>query len=239
MKYRYLIAIVSILALLCVSVYAAQSEYTISTGDDFISAKYGDDLDAVAEKLNMTPQDINSYFTKNGLIYLAVSSDNKTQVKISAFNDNFSSEVIDISYLDEVGLAKFVDAVSEDSDTPAQIVENNGRKYLCVKNTLSDSGGIYTVTQYITIFDGKTFYFSGYNPGEDTSDDITTVFNSFQLQDTTSQTPKSVEQQTRLNRQYILVNCGVVLFGAVALISIIEIIKSKLKTDKENDKNEN
>lgn len=238
MKYRYLIAIVSLLAFFSSTVYAVQYEYTITTGDDFISAKYGDNLDAVAEKLNMTPQDINLYFTKNGVIYLAVSSDNKTQVKISAFNDNFSSEVADISYLDDVGLSEFVAAISEDSDNPAQIIENGGRKYLCVKDTLSDSGGVYTVTQYITIFDSKTFYFAGYNPGEDTSDDIIAMFKSFQLQDTSDEVQNTTEQTAALNRQYIFINCGVVLFGIVAIISITGIIRLKLKSNKETDENE-
>lgn len=238
MKYRYLIAIICILAFLSVSVYAAQYEYTISTGDDFVSAKYGDNLDAVAEKLNMSPQAINSYFTQNGLIYLAVSSDNKTQVKISAFSDNFSSEVVDISYLDETGLAKFVDAISGDSDAPAQIIENGGRKYLCVKDTLSDSGGVYTVTQYITISDSKTFYFAGYNPGEDTSDDVDAMFKSFKLQHPTTNTQKALEQESKFNRQYFIVNCGIVLFGVAAIISVIGIIKEKLKTTKEPQKNE-
>lgn len=239
MKFRYLIAIVSILAILSITVYAAQYEYTITTGDDFISAKQGENLDKVAERLNMKPQDINSYFTKNGLIYLAVSSDSKTQVKISAFSDNFSSEVSDIEYLDDAGLSKFISAISEDSDTPAQVIENADRKYLCVKDTLNDSGGVYTVTQYITIFDGKTFYFAGYNPGEDTSDEVTAMFNSFQLQKPISETPKLIEQQEKINRQYLLINCGVVFFGAVAIVSIIGIIKAKLKTNEESGENEN
>lgn len=239
MKFRYLIAIVSILALLSITVCAVQYEYTITAGDDFVSAKYGDNLDNVAERLNMKPQDINSYFTKNGLIYLAVSSDSKTQVKISAFCDNFSSEVSDIEYLDDIGLSKFVSAISEDLDTPAQVIENAGRKFLCIKDTLNDSGGVYTVTQYITIFDSKTFYFAGYNPGEDTSNEVTAMFNSFQLQKPVYETPKLIEQQEKINQQYLFINCGIVIFGAVAIVSIIGIIKAKLNTNKESDENEN
>lgn len=228
MKYRFLIAIIAILATLSIVVYAVDYEYTISASENFLTAQSGDDLDEVAKKLNMTPHDLNTYFTQNGLIYLAVSPDNQTQVKISAFSDHFSSEVKDISYLDDVGLTAFVDAVSEDSDTPATLVENNGRKFLCVKDTLTDSGGVYTVTQYITICNNKTFYFAGYNPGENTSDEISTMFKSFNLQDT----------QTITEPSFFLVNAGVAIFGVIAILSVISIVTFYIKKHKEQPQNE-
>ena len=104
---------------------------------------------------------------------------------------------------------------------------------------MNDSGGFYTVTQYITIFDSKTFYFAGYNPGEDTSNEVTAMFNSFQLQKPVSETPKLIEQQEKINQQYLFINCGIVIFGAVAIVSIIGIIKAKTNTNKESDENEN
>lgn len=238
MKYRYLLAVFAIITLLSISVYAIGYQYTISTSNDFTSAKYGDNLDEVATKLNMTPQDINSYFSKNGLLYLAVSSDNKTQVKVSAFNDNFSSEISDISYLDDVGLSKFMSALSEDSDTDAEVIENNGRKYICVKDTLNDSGGVYTVTQYITICNNQTFYFAGYNPGEDTSEVITEIFKSFNLQEDTTPSQESLKVRATINRQYIFINCGIVVFGVVSIIAIIGIIKTNLKSNKEQPDDE-
>ena len=238
MKYRYLIAIIATVAMLSVSVFAIGYQYTISEGNDFTSAKYGENLDAVAKKLNMTSQDINSYFTKNGLIYLAVSSDNKTQVKISAFSDNFSSEVADISYLDDDGLSQFVSAISEDCDFPAQIIENGGRKYVCVKNTLNDSGGLYTVTQYITICNNQTFYFAGYNPGDETSSDITSMFESFRLKSDIVTAEELTDTQKKININLIFINLGVVVFGSVAIISIISIIKSNIKSHKEQIENE-
>ena len=234
MKYRYLIAIIAILAVFSIAVGAVGYEYTIKANDNFVTAELTDDinaLDAVAQKLNMDTTKLHDYFKQNGLIYLAVSADKQTQVKISAFSDNFSTKVADISYLDEAGLTAFASAISEEDDSPAQLVENNGRKYLCVKDTLSDSGGVYTVTQYITICNNKTFYFAGYNPGENTSSEIDTIFKSFHLQETNN-------SNNDTNKYFIWINCGVVLFGAVAIISIIGIIRVKIKAKKEKDENE-
>lgn len=234
MKYRFLLAIVIIIALLGINVYAVGYEYTISASDNFITASADDDLSEVSKKLNITTHDLNTYFTKNGLIYLAVSLDNQTQVRLSAFNDNFSSRVNDISYLDENGIAEFIDAISEDSDSPAQLIENNGRKFLCVKDTLRDSGGVYTVTQYITICNNKTFYFAGYNPGEDTSDEVSTIFKTFDLQEIALAQEPTI-QKSKLNLQYVLINGGVVFFGLVAIATIVSIVISHAKKEDEEN----
>lgn len=239
MKIRIIAVAAALLLLLTLNVSAASYEYTISPGTDFTSVQYGDDLSDISQKLNMTTDELNSYFSKNGLLYLAVSDDTKTQIRLSAFTDNFSSAVGDISQLDQEALAEFVNAVSDDGDNTADIITNGDRKYICTKNTLKDSGGTYTVTQYITICSNKTFYFAGYNPGEDTSDEVTEMFKSFQLQETTAKPQVTIEQKEKLTRQSFFINCGVVLFGIVAIISIIGIIKLKLKSNKETGENEN
>lgn len=236
MKYRILSIFIILLTLLSITVSASSYEFTISTGDGFVSVNHGDDLTVVSEKLNTTPQELNSYFAKNGLLYLSVSDDAKTQIKISAFTDNFSSSVNDISYLDDDTLTEFISAVSEGSDSPAEVVLNNDRKYLCVKDILRDSGGVYTVTQYITICNNKTFYFAGYNEGEDTADEITTAFKSFSLQEKVLDTPDYT-----IPIAFVIV--GIVVFSLVAVIMVIGIIKSYLKDKSANisevEKNEN
>lgn len=236
MKYRFFYLLVIIMLLLGITVNAADYEYTIKPSDNFIAVYSGDDLTEISEKLNMSPTELNTYFGENGLLYLAVSNDTKTQIKISAFSDNFSSEVSDISLLDDMGLTEFINAVSDDSDSPAQLVENGGRKYLCIKNTLSDSGGVYTVTQYITICNNKTYYFAGYNPGEDTSDEVTAIFKSFSLNENASQDVKA--QKTKINKQYFFINCGVVCFTIIAVLSLVGIIRHQFRKARKNE-NEN
>ena len=234
MKYRILAVIVIMLAFVCITVNAAGYEYTISPGDNFTSVQYGDDLTEISQKLNMTTDELNTYFNKNGLLYLAVSDDAKSQIRISAFSDNFSSAVNDISQLDDAAISEFISALSEDSSTPATVLTSNGRKYICLKSTRKDSGGVYTVTQYITICSNKTFYIAGYNDGEDTADEIETAFDSLVLNQTKS-------QESDFTLQTIFIISGIVIFSIVAIIAIVGIIRSTIKSnnDKENHQNEN
>lgn len=212
-----------LLAAFSITASAASYEYTISPGENFTSAQYGDDLTDIAKKLNMTADDLNSYFNQNGLIYLAVSRDTKTQIRLSAFTDNFSSAVGDISQLDNQALTEFVNAVSEDRDNAADVITNAGRKYICTKSTLKDSGGTYTVTQYITICSNKTFYFAGYNEGDDTSAEIKSAFEGFRL----NQKQIQAEDYTT---QFVFIIIGVLIFSTISVIMILGIIKSKNKT---------
>ncbi len=231
MKYRILAVIVILVALFSINVSAATYEYSISPSDNFTTAQHGDDLTEISQKLNMSADDLNSYFNKNGLIYLAVSDDAKTQIRLSAFTDNFSSAVNDIAYLDDVGITEFVNAVSEDAQNPAVTIINNDRKFVCVKSTHKDSGGIYTVTQYITICNNKTFYLAGYNEGEDTSADITAAFESFYLSEKEMPTPN-------YTLPIILIIIGITVFLTLAVLMIIGIIRLSTKTKKNNNQDD-
>ncbi|MBQ8793923.1 MAG: hypothetical protein IJZ63_04170 [Clostridia bacterium] len=223
MKYRILTVIIVLLTILNMTVSALGYEYSITPSDNFTFAKQGDDLTQIAKKLNMTTDDLNKYFSDNKLIYLAVSDDVKSQIKISVTEDEFSKKVNDISILDDNALNNFAKSLSSDSS----IVTNNDRKFVLVNDTHKDSGGIYTVTQYITICDGKTFYFIGYNDGKDISKEITSVFKTFTLNQQQSDSADN-------NVFSIVIIIGIVVFGMVAIIMVIGIIRLKIKDYKES-----
>lgn len=223
MKYRILTVIIVLLTILNMTVSALGYEYSITPSDNFTFAKQGDDLTKIAKKLNMTTDDLNKYFSDNKLIYLAVSDDVKSQIKISVTEDEFSKKVNDISLLDDNVLNNFAKSLSSDSS----IVTNNDRKFVLVNDTHKDSGGIYTVTQYITICDGKTFYFIGYNDGKDISKEITSVFKTFTLNQQQSDSADN-------NVFSIVIIIGIVVFSMVAIIMVIGIIRLKIKDYKES-----
>lgn len=228
MKIKILAVIAVLMLLLTFNVSAANYEYTISPGLDFTSASRGDDLTEISQKLNMTADELNTYFNKNGLLYLAVSDDTKTQIRLAAFTDNFSSAVDDISYLNDEQLGEFMSAVSDDEESTCTIVVNNGRKYIMVKDTLKDSGGVYTVTQYITICSGQTFYLSCYNQGETTSAEIQSIFKTLSLNTVNK------EKENHFDFTNIIIIVGIVLFSAISVVMIIGIIKSVCKKNNFN-----
>ena len=224
MKYRILTVIVVLFTVLNMTVGALGYEYSITPSDNFTFAKQGDDLTQIAKKLNMNTEDLNKYFSDNKLIYLAVSDDAKSQIKLSVSEDEFSKKVSDISSLDDNALNDFAKSLSSDSS----IVTNNDRKFVLVKSTLKDSGGIYTVTQYVTICDSKIFYLMGYNNGEDTDKEISDAFISFRL----SQLSAESDDYDILS---IVVIAGIVVFSVIAIIMIVGIIRLKIKDSKENE----
>ena len=220
MKYRILAIIAILLILLSLPISALNYEYNLPVGEDFTYVKNGDKLDSVAQKLNMTTDELSSFFNKNALLYLAVSNDAKTQIRLSAFTDNFSSTAIDIATLDQSGLNEFKNAISADSENAFFTQTNDGRKFIAVKNTLQDSGGVYTVTQYITICDSKTFYLSCYNDGTNTSKEVESIFKSFEL--------NSIQtKNNNFDALIILVFSVAIIFVAVAVIMIVSIVKIK------------
>lgn len=218
LKVKIITVVAAVLLLLNLNVSAANFEYTLSPGDNFTSVTYGDDLSDIAKKLDMTIDKLNSYFSKNGLLYLAVSDDAKTQIRLSAFTDNFSSAVGDISNLDKEGLQEFKNSLSDDSENTFYTQSNDGRKFIATQNTLQDSGGVYTVTQYITVCDSQIFYLSCYNEGEETSSEVQSVFENFKL--------NSIKPQRSRNVLNFIIIPGIVIFSVIAVVMIVGIVKS-------------
>lgn len=231
MKNRIFNILVVLIMVLLFTAGVSGNEFSISVGREFISARPGDNLDAVSQKLSMTTGELNSYFTENGLLYLAVTDDTKTQIKISTYCDNFSSEASDIANLNDEMLNSFAEAVGKKSNSPATIVLNGDRKFVCVKEVHKDSGGVYTVTQYITICNNKTYYFVGYNDGEDTSTQIKSAFENFEV----INRQKAAVDYTP---QMILIMAGIVVFSIIAIIMIVGIVKHTHKSagEESNDK---
>lgn len=216
MKYRVLTIVVVIMLLFGITVSAQGYEYTISPGENFTAAKSGDDLTLLSQKLDMTTEQLSTYYEQNGIIYFAVSDVDKAQIKISVTTDDFSSQVSDISQLDDQSLSEFAKLFGE-----TEVVVNNNRKYICTTNTKMVDGINFTVTQYVTICNQKTFYFTAYNEGDDTSALIAAAFNSFELCEKTSQPPVKPNYTLWI----VLTIVGATLFAAVAIVMIIKIIK--------------
>ena len=65
MKYRVLTIVVVIMLLFGITVSAQGYEYTISPGENFTAAKSGDDLTLLSQKLDMTTEQLSTYYEQN------------------------------------------------------------------------------------------------------------------------------------------------------------------------------
>ena len=167
----------------------------------------------------MTEDELNTYFNQNGIEYFAISKDTKSQIKISTFSNDFSKQVSDISLLDDTALAEFTKTFNASTNN---IINNKDRKFICLIDTKEYSDGVYTITQFITICDNKMVYFTGYNNGEKTSQEITAAFNTFKLTH-----PSTSDTTTNFTLWIVLSIIGVVVLSIAAILIILSIIKFK------------
>ncbi len=223
MKIRILAVVAVIMMLLSFQVSAVVYEYEINAGDDFTSARAGDDLTSLSEKLNMQIGELKSFFNSNGILYLAVSDDTKTQIRLSSFTDNFSSSVGDIEYLNDEKLNEFMASVCGEGG--GELTTISDRKFIVTKKTLTDSGGVYTVTQYITVCGGNSYYLSCYNSGEEASDTVKEIVSTFKLNEIPS------DDGNILTGYNILIISGILLFFVVGCAMIVGIVRATKKKE--------
>ena len=191
------------------------SGFSIEVDDSFAVATKSSDVDSVAERLNIEPTEVKSYFKQNALKFIAVSEDTLTQIRVSRFADNFSGDVYDSKNLDEDLIKKMVSLYGAD-DSVASIVESNGRKFAKITDVLKDSGGVYTSTQYVTVAGGKTFIISCYNSGNSTSSEVQKIFQTFSVKDIDERIG-SYSVGKKLVLPAIIIMCAIVVISVIGV----------------------
>ena len=212
-KLSVLFVLAVLLCFLCG--FKGGSGFTIEVNNSYAVATKASEVDTVAKRLSLEETEVASYFKQNALKFIAVSEDTKTQIRISRFADNFSSDVYDAQNLTDEQLSEMVSLYGADSQS-ANIVENNGRKYAKITDVLEDSGGVYTSTQYITVAGGRTHVISCYNPGDFTSQEIEDIFSTFSVRDMTERI-NSYENRSKWIIPLIVIMCGVVGITVVGI----------------------
>lgn len=215
MKFKILAVITVLLLLTGISVSASTVLFDITVGEDYLTARKGDDVSEIASVIGINETELAADFSKGGLLYLSVAPDNSVRIKLSAFADNFSVEAIDIAYLDDTNMAEFLSALGGESENGARLVECNNRRFAVISETVSDS---YTVTQYITVCGGKTYYLSCYNSGSETSDTVEQIFKSFSL----------IQKTESGGKPWLsaVIFFGIAAFSVIAVIMAIGIMRN-------------
>ena len=182
---RFFLAMLAVIAVLFFSAFKGGSGFTIEIDDSFAISTEASDVEDIAERLNLDEEVVASYFDLNDLKLIAVSEDTKTQIRISRFADNFSSSVYDAENLTEAQIGEMLSLYGGSNKT-FEIIENDSRKFAKITETLKDSGGVYTSTQYVTVAGGRTYVITCYNPSDSTSAEVEKIFSTFTVRDMTT-----------------------------------------------------
>lgn len=210
------ILVLVILSACCLCVFAKSADdYSITIPDEYTTAFLEDDKSKVADIVGISAEKVEDYFKKHGLKFLSVNKDNTSQVKLSVLEDEFSSKIVSFSNLDDDKILKLANSLFtggyEQVSKGTKLVEKDGLKFLKFEEKLTDTGGEYIVTQYVTVYGGKTYRLSVFVTGEQQDGLTDKVFNSFVLNQNTDALPPLVK---------IFIIVGIVIFSVIIVLSI-------------------
>ena len=171
-----------------VSADTKTKEFKIDTPKGFTEVYRLENLSKAAKILGMSDGELSEFLKKNEITYFAVSNDKSTQIRLSGVEDNFGKTVGEMNNLNNKQLKDLIKTLKKESTAKFSIDTSNGRNYIKSSSLLKDSGGEYTVTQYITVVNGKTYYLTCYNSGTKTSGEIKSVFSNLIIYDVLNKT---------------------------------------------------
>lgn len=224
-----LLSLILLIPQICVSADSDRSEFSINTGENFTAVyEWDEDKSDAAKKLGMSEEKLQDYFDENDVLMVAVNDDNTAQLRLSKYDNEFSELAYDISLLSDDEISELSKSITG-TDASTSLEESNGISFITFSETHNDSGGTYTATQYITVFEGDIYRLSCYNQGDKQSDEMKNIFSTLKLN---GETRHSIPLW-----QTLLIIAGIAVFAAVAAAMIIGIIKDRKTPDTEETEN--
>ena len=163
--------------MLTASVFAASDSIEITAPKDFYSYKSGGSAEDTAKLLGMTADELESYCNENCIVFLAVNKDNTKQIRVSLAESAFSSSIGNLSNLSEDKIRLLItDITGSDS---GELIDKNGQSFIKTTQTLRDSGGEYSVINYVTVAAKKDYVLSFYTASGTSTAYTEEVFNTF------------------------------------------------------------
>ena len=204
-------------------------DFSIKLPSGYKSALKNENKKEIADIVGVAEKELDSYFEDGKLEFLAVNSDNTSQIKLSVSADDFSEKIISFNNLDDeklLGLANsFFTGPYESVSKNTVVVNSNGCKYLKHKEKLTDSGGEYTVTQFITVYDGKTYRLSVSYTDNDSKNFDNQILKNFEIKEKDNISPLLK----------VALTVAVLIFAAVIISTSISIFNT-YKTEKDQEK---
>lgn len=205
--FKKLICIVSALFIFSFSAVAA-TDITLNAGKDFLVYSQNGDNGKIAAALNIGDDELSSYISENGIKYFAINKDNTVQVKLSVSITEFSSGVSDLSNLSDDNIESLLPEITGIDNVRGDTVDKTGQKFAEIRLSSRDSGGDYTVTQFITVAQKKLYVLSVSVSADDDADYADKVFATLDSSDF---------NHVKTQKSYY----GYVILGAVFLIAAV------------------
>ena len=216
------------LLLLSVTVSALSGNAEISVGKEFYTN--GENAEKAAEIVGLAKDELESYCEDNRIVYFAVNSDNTKQIRISVDVSDFSESIINLSNLSDDKITALMPDITGSGDIRGDIIEKEGQKFVKTQISTSDSGGKYTVIQYITAAAKKDYVLSFYTSGNEDTDYTETLFKTYKSDDFNS------NKNEKIGYGYIILGTVVLLclVSAYIIFTLIRDIKNE-RNKSEND----
>lgn len=181
--FKKLICTAAVIAVSALSVFAAGTGIKINAGKEFTVLLSGENEKELAEILGIAEDELISYCRDNGIEYLAVNRDNTKQIRLSVKQTEFSSAVINFSNLSDENIAAVIPEIIGVSNVKCETADKNGQKFAKIILSSSDSGGEYTVSQYITVANKKLFILSVCTAADKDIEYADKIFEGFDAED--------------------------------------------------------
>lgn len=210
MKKRLLCTVLFVAFMFTITVFGG-AKVAVTVGSEF-----KDDTDDVAEILGMSTEELNNYCSENGIIYTAVNEKNTKQIRISAVKSKFSENVGNISLLEDSSILSLAPEMTGLDKSQCEIAENGGQKFIRTEETLSDSGGEYTLIRYITVADEQIYTLAFYTAKDESTDYTKTVFESLKSPDFLTDT-----SENKSGFALVAVICVLSLAAVAVIVSFV------------------
>ena len=178
----------------------------------------------IVENLGYTKSSFKALFTKGTLVAFILHSGTKSQIQIRAEETQFSKKLEDLSLLSEENL---LSVAKELSSGAKGVVNIKDTAFVHSVSQITDDAGSYSVSQYITIKNGRLYTFNFYSnsPSE-----------SFEQQVLAAAQIKTIKKKATVTETVMLVLMSVLILGfATAMGFLIFSIISQIRKKREDN----
>ncbi len=189
--------------------------FTVSANEEFMV--YGEDNGKMKVILGMSDKELEEYIAKNKITYFAINGNNTKQIKRTEFTDSFSKKAVDLSVLGDAEIFELSEDISGFSNAKGEIINYADFKFLKFSLGTKDSGGEYTLTQYITVKNAQNIVLSFYTASGENEDYIEKMFRE--------------QFKSEVDYKPFIVVVGVILFSLIAVVIVVLIIKDLKKKE--------